>query len=290
VNPATATQRAELPAGYVGAAVAAFATGELIVAFTMAFAIEILFFAVLVRAGSTAHIDEERIAEAKPIPIAVKPVLDDTPLLKLGGKKVRAKLPDMWKKQAPIKRFKARSAPSPDAEDSVDAIPKSEVATGDAGVPPPDAEVAKEVDEDIEQMDASPDVESNVEGEGSPDGVKEGTETDPLKARAVSLYRAKLINWFNRRWRVPTQIPCQDLVKLSASVVANVGGDRSVVAYTLTSASGNADFDASVRAAMDGTVGQQLPPPPPNYPDILGGTVATNFHRSMQCEAPSPSP
>ncbi len=36
------------------------------------------------------------------IPIAVKPVMDDLPLLKLGGKKMRPKLPDMWKKQAPI--------------------------------------------------------------------------------------------------------------------------------------------------------------------------------------------
>jgi hypothetical protein len=288
VTPATANQHAELPAGYVGSAVAAFATGELIVAVTLAFAIEILFFAVLVRAGSTAEIREERVAEAKPIPIAVKPVLDDTPLLKLGGKKVRTKLPDMWKKQAPIKRFKARSAPSPDAEDSVDAIPKSEVATGDAGVPPPDAEVAKEVDEDIEKMDASPDVESNVEGEGSPDGVKEGTETDPLKARAVSLYRAKLINWFNRKWRVPTDISCEELATLSAGAVANVGGDRSVVAYTVTRPSGNASFDASVRAAMDSSVGQVLPPPPPNYPDILGGTVSTGFHRSKKCDSPSP--
>ena len=289
MTPATANQRAELPIGYVGAAVAAFGMGELIVALTLAFAIEILFFAVLVRAGSTAEIEEDRIAEAKPIPISVKPVLDDTPLLKLGGKKkLRAKLPDMWKKQAPIKRFKARSAPSPDAKDDVEAIPQSEVATGDAGVPPPDAEVAKEVDEDIERMDASPDVESNIEGEGSPDGVKEGTETDPLKARAVSLYRAKLINWFNRRWRVPTEIPCEELVKLSASAVANVGGDRSVVAYTLTRPSGNASFDASVRAAMEASVGQQLPPPPPNYPDILGGTVSTGFHRSKQCDSPSP--
>ena len=162
------------------------------------------------------------------------------------------------------------------------------MTTGDAGVPPPDAEVAKEVDDDIEKMDASPDVESNIEGEGSPDGVKEGTETDPLKARAVSLYRAKLINWFNLKWRAPTEIPCEELAKLSAGAVANVGGDRSVAGYTLTRQSGNAVFDASVRAAMDASVGQQLPPPPPNYPDILGGTVSTGFHRSMKCDSPSP--
>ena len=32
--------------------------------------------------------------------------------------------------------------------------------------------------------------------------MKEGTETDPLKARAVDLYRAKIAGWFSSRFRV----------------------------------------------------------------------------------------
>ena len=33
--------------------------------------------------------------------------------------------------------------------------------------------------------------------EGAADGVKEGTETDPLKAHAIDLYKAQLDRWFS---------------------------------------------------------------------------------------------
>ncbi len=174
---------------------------------------------LLVLAGeSNAKIVAKEPPPPKEIPIAVQPVMDDLPLLKLGGrKKVRAKLPDMWKKQPPIpvKRFEEKSAPSETAKDDPKEIPTSELAKGDAEAPPPDADLAKEVDE---TLDAGPQPDSSVpEGEGSPDGVKEGTETDPLKARAVSLYRMKIIGWFNARFRPPEgQIPCAELRKLTA--------------------------------------------------------------------------
>ncbi|MBX3183646.1 MAG: energy transducer TonB [Polyangiaceae bacterium] len=232
-------------------------------------------------------------ARAQEVPMEVTPVLDELPLLKLGGKKMRAKLPDMWQvKPEAVKRFEAASAPSPQAKDDPKAIPETPVIEGDAAAPPPDAEVAKEVDEDIKQMDAGETPEPQVEGEGSPDGVKEGTETDPLKARAVSLYRQRIAAWFSSRFREPTDIPCEVLGGLRASVSASVGGDRSVTGFTITSPSGNASFDARVQQTMQGTIGQQLPPPPKNYPDILGGTVFPVFTGTKkQCAAsPSPSP
>ena len=125
-----------------------------------------------------------------------------------------------------------------------------------------------------------------MEGEGAPDGVKEGTETDPLKARAVSQYKMKILNWFNRRFVPPsTGAPCAELKKLTAAVAARIGGDRSVVSYVLTRPSGNATFDAKVRATMDGIIGQQLPPPPPLYPDILGATEQPVFSgRKAKCQ------
>ncbi len=224
-------------------------------------------------AQSNANVNAAKEEGPKEIPIAVKPVLDELPLLKLGGKK-RAKLPDMWKKQAPIpvKRFKEASAPSPQAEKTPEAIPTSDLVEPDAQAPPPDAEVVKEIDEQL--TDASVDVDPTVEGDGSPDGVKEGTETDPLKARAVNLYRMKITAWFNARFRPPAgEIPCEELKKLSAGVTAMVGGDRTVASYSISSPSGNSIFDARVKATMDGTIGQQLPPPPPLYKDILGTAV-----------------
>jgi TonB C terminal len=246
-------------------------------------------------AGS-AHVTAAPIEVPKEIPIKVKPVVDETPLLKLGGKK-KAKLPDMWKKQAPVQRFEESSAPSAKASKSPEAIPSSKLAPLDASAPPPDADLAKQVDQQL--TDAAPDAAPTVEGEGSPDGVKEGTEADPLKARAVSAYYGKLQGWFNARFRPPSEgAPCAELKKLGASVVVTVGGDRSVGGYSLVKPSGNSDFDARVRTMLDGAQGEQLPPPPPLYPDILGQSLPLRLTgQNVKCNdtptapsQPSPAP
>jgi hypothetical protein len=241
-------------------------------------------------AGS-AHVAAAPEEGPKEIPIAVKPVVDETPLLKLGGKK-KAKLPDMWKKQAPVQRFEETSAPSAKASKTPEAIPSSKLTPLDASAPPPDAEVAKQVDQQL--TDAAPDAAPTVEGEGTADGVKEGTEADPLKARAVSAYYGKLQGWFNARFRPPSEgAPCAELKKLGASVVVNVAGDRSVGGYSLVKPSGNPEFDARVRTMLDGAKGEQLPPPPPLYPDILGQSLPLRLTgQNVKCnDAPSaPSP
>ena len=266
-----------------------FSPVEISTAVVFAAVIQMAFVLLLILAGAgNAKIVAKEPPPPKEIPIAVQPVMDDLPLLKLGGrKKVRAKLPDMWKKQPPIpiKRFEEKSAPSETAKDDPKEIPTSEVAKGDAEAPPPDAEIAKQVDE---TLDAGPQPDASVpEGEGSPDGVKEGTETDPLKARAVSLYKMKILGWFNARFRPPAgQIPCAELKKLSTGVSATVGPDRTVNGYSITRPSGNATFDAKVKATMDGIVGQQLPPPPPLYPDLaIGAAVYPTFSGAgAKCE------
>jgi hypothetical protein len=258
----------------------AFAPVEIAVAAALTLAIQTGFFVLLAVAGAA---DAQIKAKDEPLPretpMAVKPVLDDLPLLKLGSR-VKPKLPEMWKKQAPIpvERFEEKSAPSPDAKDDPAQIPTSAVAKGDAQAPPPDAEIAKQVDQELTDAGQKPE-EPVAEGEGSPDGVKEGTETDPLKARAVSLYQAKILGWFNARFRPPVdQVPCEELKKLSSAIAATVGPDRTVTGFTVVRASGNAAFDAKVQATMQGIVGQQLPPPPPLYPDLqIGSSVHPTF-------------
>lgn len=253
------------------------------------------FFTLLIVAGqNTTHVQAKEPPPAPAKPMSVRPVLDELPLLKLGGKK-RAKLPDMWRKNPPVQRFEAASAPSPKASKSAEKLPESKLAKLDASAPPPDAEVAKQVDQVL--LDAGPDAAPVVEGEGSPDGVKEGTETDPLKARAVSQYRAKILAWFNARFRQPTgEVTCAELKKLGASVAVNVSGDRRVAGYSVTGASGNAIFDERARTTMDRIVGEELPPPPPLYPDILSTTIAVRFSgRDASCDdtpasPPSPAP
>lgn len=254
-----------------------FKPREVALALLLAFLVEagILLIWIYAGAGST-HVKAEALEAPREVPIKVKPVMDDLPLLKLGGKK-KAKLPDMWKKQAPVQRFEESSAPSAKASKSPEAIPSSKLTPLDASAPPPDAETAKEVDQTL--LDAAPDAAPTVEGEGAADGVKEGTETDPLKARAVSAYQAKLSAWFNARFRPPQpedKAACEAIKKLSAGAVINVTGDRTVGGYS-ASASGNAEFDERVRAMLEGAKGETLPPPPPLYPDILQSTLSVRL-------------
>lgn len=263
---------------------------EVGVAVASASLIQALFFVLLIAAGRTrAEIKAKEEVIPRELPMAVKPVMDDLPLLKLGGKRMKPKLPEMWKKLAPtpIQRFEEKSAPSEKAKDDPETIPTSEVVKGDAAAPPPDADLAKEVDPVLQDLDAAvAETEPEVEGPGAKDGVKEGTETDPLKARAVDQYKMKVLGWFNSRFKPPIgQIPCDELHKLSSSVVANVSSDGTVTGYSVSRPSGNAAFDAKVTATMSAIVGQQLPPPPPLYPDILGSSIHPTFSgRGAKCE------
>lgn len=275
-------------AAYAGPSGRNFEPHEVALAVAGTAAVLTVFFTLLIVAGANQTQVAAKAAETpREIPIAVRPMLDETALLKLGGKK-KAKLPDMWKKNPPVQRFEAASAPSPKASKSPEKLPDTPLAKPDAAAPPPDADVAKQVDQVL--LDATPDAEPTVEGEGSPDGVKEGTETDPLKARAVSQYRAKLLAWFNSRFQQPMEIPCSELKKLGTSVAVQVGGDRRVTSYSITGPSGNAVFDQRARSTMDRIVGEELPPPPPLYPDILGSTQAVRFSgRDAQCSDDKPS-
>ena len=260
-------------------ALRSFLPSELVLAAGLAVIIEGSLFILLVTATNKAHITAKEDRADKPIPIEVKPVLDEMPpLLKLGSKKMRAKLPDMWTKKPPIKRYEAASAPSPKAEATKEKIPETPVVKKDKEAPPPDAAIAKKVDEQP-KTDEPPPKEQNLAEEGHEDGVKEGTETDPLKAFAVSQYKMKLSAWFNARFKKPTEIPCDELKKLKASVSASVSGDRTVTGYTITRPSGNATFDERVKSTMDGIVasGAELPPPPPNYAEVLTSSISTGF-------------
>jgi hypothetical protein len=253
----------------------AFLPREFALATLLASAVELGLFGLLITAGQNrARITAHELLPPEEIPIAVKPVLDDLPLLKLGGKHVKGKLPDMWTKQAPVQRFEEKSAPSEKAEKTPKAIPTTPVATADAAAPPPDAALAKEVDQ--KPTDAGPAKEEpNLPSEGATDGVKQGTETDPLKARALDLYRAKIISWFTVRFRPPTDVPCAVLHGLSASVRVIVGAERTVGSYAVTRQSNDPVFDAKVKATIDAVIGQELPPPPPLYTglDLVPGSA-----------------
>src|SRR5450432_1432619 len=207
-------------------AASAFLPRELALALFLAGVVEASLFGLFIVAGQNrARVTAHEVAPPEEIPIAVKPVLDDLPLLKLGSKHVKAKLPDMWTKQAPVQRFEEKSAPSAKAEKTPQAIPTTPVATKDAEAPPPDAAIAKQVDQKLSDA-APPKAEANLPTEGAADGVKEGTETDPLKARAANLYADKLIGWFQVRFHPPTDLPCDVVHGLPATAVITDSGAR----------------------------------------------------------------
>jgi hypothetical protein len=260
--------------------VEAFSPHELLLAGLLAGAVEMAFFLLIVIAGENA-LKVRAVKEPEPplMPIQVTPVLDELPLLKLGGKKVKTKLPDMWKKNPPVQRFQEASAPSPLAPKTPDAIPTSELVKPDAQAPPPDAEIAKKVDDVLN--DAGPDAAPTVESEGAPDGVEEGTEADALKAQHISQYKQTLIRFFNRQFAQP-KIPCEELEKLSTGVAMSWNDARVVTGFQITRPSGNAVFDAQVQSSMQNTVGQEVPAPPPLQADIKINNVSLSLKGRCQ--------
>jgi hypothetical protein len=221
------------------------------------------------------------------LPVRVVPVLDlDAPLLKLGGKRDPSSLPDRWVRQAPKPRVEQRAFASTKAGKTERDVPAPEVkvATADTKPPPPDAEIAKQVDTPVAAVvDAG--APANVDQAGHADGVKEGTETDPLKARAVDLYRAKIAGWFSSRFRVSgSGLGKDELVKYRVSATVTVSPDRTVSGYSIVP-SGNAAFDAAARATLEGAKGQSLPPPPENYPDVAQSRINVTFVcRENRCD------
>lgn len=261
-----------------------------------AFLVQGVFLGLLVFFGDSRGASQPEHVEAPlEIPIAVQPVLDELPLLKLGSKKqLKPKLPDMWKKRdpAPVKRYEERSAPSEQAKDDPEEIPESEIADKEHEAPPEDAEIVKEVEQDIEDPEEEP---TPLDEEGAEDGVEEGTETDPLKARQVDLYRRRIAAWLNSAFKQPGDIPCEVLKTLRARVTIMVGTGRQVAAFSIVAPSGNSKFDARVQATMASITGQQVPPPPPAYPEILNTSlqatlVGTDANCTSSSTPASPAP
>lgn len=271
----------------------AFSSGQIGVALSLASLVQGGFVALLVVTQTAKGFVPRPEPPPREIAIAVKPMLD-LPLLKKGGKPKANKLPDMWKPPKQIKRVEQPAkVPTPFAPKTPEAIPEKKDEEKpkkppklEEKPPPPDAPVARSVDEMVKQMqEEARQEEPNLPEEGAVDGVEEGTETDPLKARAVDLYRLKLINWFKQGFIPPLdKIDCSVLKNLKVAVHAKVSPDGSVESYDLVS-SGDPVFDARVRQVMDARVGQKVPPPPPNYPDILDAVVHPTFQgKNEKCK------
>lgn len=215
---------------------------------------------------------------AQPIAVAI------TPVLKLGSK-TPSKLPSQWQRRRPVAPKAAAALPSPQAEKTVEAIPKSH----------PDAGVAAQVLDASRIEPVNPTAPEDAgapvavaSAEGSEQGSAAGTETDPLKARAADMYRAQLMAWFLERFAIRGKIPFDRLKKLHALAVVTVTADRKVGGFSIVKPSGDATFDEEVQATLSRiqASGIELPAPPPMYPDMLGTSRSVGFACTVQksCE------
>jgi len=194
-------------------------------------------------------------SEPAAVAVAIVPVLDEErlPALKYGSKKPSA-LPDMWRKPRPAqKKPLPANDPSP-ASTTADPTEKTADLESDAGPPPA------------------------TTSSGAPEGVSSGTETDPLKAQHVSLYRAQLRAWFQGRFAIRGKVPFERLKTLLATATVQIDGARRVGGYTIKG-SGDAVFDGEVdhTLATARASGAELPPPPDQYPDVLGSSLVVTF-------------
>lgn len=254
--------------------------GDLVLASGVAILVQAAMLIAL-RISGGAPLPKPEVDPNRAISVSITPVValeprPNLPALKLGSKPQPNKLPDLVDKPQPVQRVEASAVPSPKAAPVPEAIPTTKVS--DAGAPPPDAEVAKEVDHTI-TLPEEPGREAVSQTEGAPDGVRGGTETDPLKAHAVSLYRSQLDSWFSSRFRIRGQLPFETLKTLRASVVVSVSANRTVESFRIVSSSGDETFDSKLRASLEAiqSSGAELPPPPPMYPDILGQSLSLSF-------------
>jgi hypothetical protein len=257
----------------------AFSPGQVVGAVSLASLVQgaLVLSVVLARVAGGATV--QRATPVREMRIAVKPLLD-APLLHKGTQAPAAappKLPDMWKppppkpppEQKPV--LAPQTKKPPEASDPKPTKPE-ERAT-------PETPQARRVDDMIKKMqrEAEDPTDPQPTEKGGEDGVKEGTETDPLKARATDSYKLKLQKWFQEGFSEPLdELDCATLMKLRAKVRAQIGANREVQSYSMES-SGNEIFDGRVRAAMEAHVGQVVPPPPPNYPELLERVFLPTF-------------
>ena len=217
---------------------------------------------------------------AQPIAVSI------TPILKLGTKNPTS-VPSQWqrKKPSPPKPPDLAPLPSPQAAKTPEAIPTAHVQDAAAPLPAPSASAVASADTTAPAGSAAVATASSVQG--SEQGAANGTETDPLKARAADMYRAQLMGWFASRFQIRGKVPFDTLKTLHASTVVSIT-DRHVVSFSVTRPSGDPTFDAEVQATLSRiqSGGAELPAPPPMYPELLGQSLPVGFACNIQkaCE------
>lgn len=257
-----------------------FYAHEIALALFVALAAQAGIFMALRSSPSRLPVSTSPSPKAAPLAVKVNAAFElgeDAPLLKFGGKPDPSRLPD--RSATPVQKVRAeeKAFVSTEAGKEAKDIPKEDIplAKAEEKPPPPEAELTKQVDTPPVPAPETP--PANIAEAGHQDGVKGGTETDPLKARAVDLYRARIISWFSRRFRVKgSGLSTEELRKYRVSATVHLSDTQGVMDYSIVP-SGNAAFDAAALSALSSAKGQSLPPPPEDYPGIVQSQIHLTF-------------
>ncbi len=247
---------------------------EVLVALFVALSVPVWSVVLLAITGLDSQGDAPIITPGDALPIKIIPVVDlDSPLLKLGGKKVRAKLPDRWvKPQRPTKIEERKAQVSTKAEDNEEDIPPDDLEVSDGGEAiAPDAEVADQVDMPEDNTDAG----EQGSGGGHAAGSKHGTETNPLKARAANQYHDRILRFLKRGFSCPP-VPAEDKKSCRPSASVTIAGDGTVTSFSFNPC-GHEAIDGAARSAISSKVGQQIPPPPEKYEDLRPNSFSVAY-------------
>ncbi|MBM4356663.1 MAG: TonB C-terminal domain-containing protein [Deltaproteobacteria bacterium] len=235
------------------------------------------------------------------LPIRVKPVLDlESPNVKLGGGKAQVKMPQAWADPPAPPPAAGEARVSMSAKDDPAAIPPKELpmAAATAPDPPVDAPPATPTSEVSSAPASSGEGSTTVvspttgggatdgvegvpgvpPGPGSPDGSPDGTpDADPRKRNAARRYLGRVVSFFTARFRAPclTLTP-EERQKFRAVASVVLGPDGTVVSYALVR-SGHPDLDAAAESAMQSARGQQIPPPPEDFPELRPSSTNVTF-------------
>jgi hypothetical protein len=262
------------------AAPATFDAQDIVIACAVALLAQLVFVAAFSMPSPPLVEADISDQNAKPIAVAI------TPVLKLGTKNP-GKLPKQWARKPPAAARSQGPLPSTQAEKTPEAIPKP--ALHDASVLPAvlDAGKLEPNTPPAPEASGSPSA-APTSSEGTEQGSATGTETDPLKGRAADMYRAQLAAWFASHFEIRGKIPFDKLKTLHATALVTVTDDRKVGGFSVTKLSGDSTFDGEVSATLARiqSAGTELPAPPPMYPDMLTHSLPVGFQCTLKnlCE------
>jgi hypothetical protein len=183
-------------------------------------------------------------------------------LLRLGKPKDEKKLPDKIVPQAATKKEESIDL-SADADDAPARKKKRDEDR--------DAKIDSKLRRSLDKAELLAQAQRDIEGEGSPDGVRGGTAT---KAQGGDPYMTKIADLWNRTWTLPAIIPRAEASRLYVLIVLHIDKDGTIqTPLQFDRKSGNTHFDNSVVAGWAAI--KKLPQPPPDrFASILANGLA----------------